>query len=601
MLKSTYAPFTIARSPVAAIFAFAFIYLLASFLTQNNYFLLIMTLVLLWAAMGVSWNIFSGYSGLLSFGHAAFFGLGAYTVALLFHDYRISPAIGIFVAGAVGGLAGILVGLPTFRLRGVYFSLAMLAYPLALLYVFEWLGYQEVALPMIRENGWRYLQFDNPRAYIVIAMALLVAALLVQLRIGRSRFGHILLAIKQNELAAQASGINPFRWKIMALAVSGVLAGMVGGLYAVVLVIVTPHSVFGMLVSAQALIFTMFGGVGWLAGPVVGALILLPLSELFTSTIGKALPGIQGVVYGIAIILVVTMAPEGLIPALMRRLRGRERPARPAEHGAATPGVQASSPAASLADLAPSDDDIILRVQGLSKNFGGLQAVQDVSFEVRRNEILGIIGPNGAGKTTMFNLLNGILPASRGSVLFESKELVGLPPYQVCGLGVGRTFQVVRAFSRMSVLENVMVGALASQKDEVKAHQIALESLAMVGLQEHADSLAGALPAVQLRLMEIARALATRPRLLLLDEVLAGLGGTEIDLVVDVVASLRKAGITIVIIEHTMHAMVKLADRLLVLNHGRVLHIGDPQTITSHPDVIEAYLGKKWANHAANH
>ncbi|NYT22420.1 branched-chain amino acid ABC transporter ATP-binding protein/permease [Alcaligenaceae bacterium] len=591
-------PYTIAKSPVAAILVSALLYLLASLLTQNSYFLLVMTLVPLWATVGVSWNIFSGYSGLLSFGHAAFFGLGAYTVALLFTHYGISPMIGIVAAGAVGGLAGLLVGLPTFRLRGVYFSLAMLAYPLALLYVFEWLGHQEVALPMIREGGWRYLQFENPRMHMLIAMALLVLALFVQLRIGRSRFGHILLAIKQNELAAEASGINPFRWKLLALAVSGAIAGIVGGLYAVVLVIVTPHSVFGMLVSAQALIFTMFGGVGWLAGPVIGALVLLPLSEMFTATVGKTLPGIQGVVYGVALIIVITMAPEGLIPWIMRKLR-RTTDATPASPPAPAPAATDGTGRFPATHAGPMGD-IILRVRGLSKNFGGLQAVQDVAFEVRRNEILGIIGPNGAGKTTMFNLLNGILRPSRGSVMFESRELVGLRPFEVCALGVGRTFQVVRAFSRMSVLDNVKVGALASETDEAKAHQVALEALRLVGMQAHADSVAGALPAVQLRLMEIARALATRPTLLLLDEVLAGLGGSEIDQVVDVVASLRRAGITIVIIEHTMHAMVRLADRLLVLDHGKVLHIGEPQAVTSHPDVIEAYLGKKWANHVAN-
>lgn len=591
-------PYTIAKSPVAAILVSALLYLLASLLTQNSYFLLVMTLVPLWATVGVSWNIFSGYSGLLSFGHAAFFGLGAYTVALLFTHYGISPMIGIVAAGAVGGLAGLLVGLPTFRLRGVYFSLAMLAYPLALLYVFEWLGHQEVALPMIREDGWRYLQFENPRMHMLIAMALLVLALFVQLRIGRSRFGHILLAIKQNELAAEASGINPFRWKLLALAVSGAIAGIVGGLYAVVLVIVTPHSVFGMLVSAQALIFTMFGGVGWLAGPVIGALVLLPLSEMFTATVGKTLPGIQGVVYGVALIIVITLAPEGLIPWIMRKLR-RTADATPASPPAAAPAATDGTGRSPVTHAGPMGD-IILRVSGLSKNFGGLQAVQDVAFEVRRNEILGIIGPNGAGKTTMFNLLNGILRPTRGSVMFESRELVGLRPFEVCALGVGRTFQVVRAFSRMSVLDNVKVGALASETDEAKAHQVALEALRLVGMQTHADSVAGALPAVQLRLMEIARALATRPTLLLLDEVLAGLGGSEIDQVVDVVASLRRAGITIVIIEHTMHAMVRLADRLLVLDHGKVLHIGEPQAVTSHPDVIEAYLGKKWANHVAN-
>ena len=209
--------------------ALAAAYLLMAWAISNSYVLLIMALLPIWALVGVSWNIFSGYSGLLSFGHAAFFGLGAYTVAVLFVKADITPWLGLPLAGLVGAMAGLLIGAVTFRLRGVYFSLAMLAYPLSLLYLFEWMGLQEIALPMKRENPLAYMQFDSPRAYIFIGIALLVAAVLTDLRLGRSRFGLSLLAIKQNELAAQAAGINPFRWKLVALVLSGAMAAMAGG------------------------------------------------------------------------------------------------------------------------------------------------------------------------------------------------------------------------------------------------------------------------------------------------------------------------------------------------------------------------------------
>jgi len=574
------------------------LYLLAAALTSNSYFLLIMTLVPIWATVGVSWNIFSGYSGLLSFGHAAFFGIGAYTVAVLFAQYGISPWLGIPLAGVAGGAAGLLIGLPTFRLRGVYFSLAMLAYPLAMLYVFEWLGLQEIALPLMRENPAAYMQFRDYRIYIALAVALLLTALAINLAIARSRFGLTLLAIKQNELAAEAAGIDPFRWKLRALVISGAFAGVAGGLYAVVLVVVTPHSVFGMLVSAQALIFTMFGGVGWIAGPVVGALVLLPLGELFTATLGASLPGIQGVIYGCAIILVVLMAPEGVMPWLASRMGGKAAPM-PSASSPSTAMHAAPAAPGPLPAFGPAGDDLLV-VRGLSRRFGGLQAVQDVTFTVRRHEILGIIGPNGAGKTTMFNLLNGIIEPSSGSVMFEGRELTGLRPWQVCRLGVGRTFQVVRAFSRLTVLENVKIGALTSEPNGALAQQRALDALALTGMSAQADALAANLPAVQLRLMEVARALASRPRLLLLDEVLAGLGKAEVDRVFQVLVDIKNAGITIVIIEHTMHAMVRLADRLLVLDQGKVLYVGQPEAVTSDPTVIEAYLGKKWARHVEN-
>ena len=591
------------RRPLGLTLGLAALYLGVAAMVGNPYILLIMTLVPIWATVGVSWNVFSGYSGLLSFGHAAFFGLGAYTVAVAFAKFGISPWIGIVAAGGVGALAGAVVGIPTFRLRGVYFSLAMLAYPLALLYVFEWLGLQEVALPLKREGAALFMQFSDQRVYVLIAIAMLVAALMVNLWITRSRFGLSLLAIKQNELAAEAAGINPFQWKLQALVVSGGIAGVAGGLYAVVLVIVTPHSVFGMLVSAQALIFAMFGGVGRVAGPVLGALLLLPLGELLNATLGTRLPGIQGVVYGAAIILTVLLAPEGILQRIadgwhaVRLGRGKTGPLAATRAPVAPIPVTADRPTNRARS---SSGDVILQVRGLSKNFGGLQAVQDVDFDVYQGEILGIIGPNGAGKTTMFNLLNGIIEPSSGSIMFESNELRGRKPYEVCRAGIGRTFQVVRPFARLSVLENVVIGAFSSVPSDPLAYERAFEALRQVKLDLFADSMAGSLPAVQLRLMEVARALASEPRLLLLDEVLAGLGGGEIEQVVQVLTEIRAAGTTIVIIEHTMHAMVRLADRLLVLNHGKVLQIGEPATVTSDPVVIEAYLGKKWVAHAAH-
>ena len=592
----------------------AALYLGLAAVIGNPYILLIMTLVPIWATVGVSWNIFSGYSGLLSFGHAAFFGLGAYTVAVAFAKFGLSPWIGIALAAGVGALAGAMVGVPTFRLRGVYFSLAMLAYPLALLYVFEWLGLQEVALPLKREGAAFYMQFADQRVYVLIAVVMLVAALLVNLWIARSRFGLSLLAIKQNELAAEAAGINPFRWKLLALVLSAAIAAVAGGLYAVVLVIVTPHSVFGMLVSAQALIFTMFGGVGLVAGPVLGALILLPLGELLNATLGSRLPGIQGVIYGAAIILIVLLTPGGILPWIARwwneRKVARTRRSGVSEahgSGADRPAPTASLPATSHATSNPPMQrvhkragEVILQVQGLSKSFGGLQAVQAVSFEVQRGEILGIIGPNGAGKTTLFNLLNGFIEPSSGSVSFQGAELLGRKPFEICRAGIGRTFQVVRPFARLSVLENVVIGAFSSVPQDPLAYDRALGALRQVGLERFAYAMAGSLPAVHLRLMEVARALASKPQLLLLDEVLAGLGGGEIEQVVQVLMGIRDAGTTIVIIEHTMHAMVRLADRLLVLDHGKVLQIGEPAKVTSDPSVIEAYLGKKWVAHAAH-
>jgi ABC-type branched-subunit amino acid transport system ATPase component/ABC-type branched-subunit amino acid transport system permease subunit len=581
------------KRTVSIIAAGVVLYLGATWLISDRYYQLMFTIIPIWATVGVAWNIFSGYSGLMSFGHAAFFGIGAYTVALLLVSLGISPWFGIVAAGCAGAVSGVVIGLPTFRLRGHYFALAMLAYPLALLYVFEWLGYQEVALPMRRDAPAAYMQFADQRVYVLLAVVLLVVALAVNVAVARSRFGLSLLAIKQNEPAAMGAGINPRAWKLRAIALSGALTAMAGGLYAVVLLIVTPPSVFGMLASAQPLIVTLFGGIATVAGPVLGALILVPLGETLHAELGNRLPGIQGVVYGAAIIAVVLMAPEGILPRLAKRW-GRNRSAA----GGAPLALDAAPYVRPAALPAVSEAKLLLEVSGVSVRFGGLQALQNVAFPVRAGEILGIIGPNGAGKTTLFNALNGFISTASGSVKFEGRELAGEPPFEVCRAGVGRTFQVVRPFARLTLLHNVVVGAFPVEADDAQAYARAREAIRRVGLAGREGWIASTLTTVELRLMELARALAARPRLLLLDEILAGLGSTEIEHVLKVIDGVRREGVTVAIIEHTMHAMVRLADRLLVLDHGVVLAEGEPHAVTSNPAVIEAYLGKRWVARA---
>jgi ABC-type branched-subunit amino acid transport system ATPase component/ABC-type branched-subunit amino acid transport system permease subunit len=553
------------------ILGFGAVYGALALFVDNSYYQLIMTVVLVWAVMGLAWNLLSGYSGLISFGHAAFFGLGAYFTVLAQIHWNVSPWIGIPLAGLLGGIAGLIVGVPTFRLRGHYFALAMLAYPLALLYVFEWLGYQEVAVPMRRDAPTAFMQFhDGPeylgdgRVYVLIALALTLGAMCLTRRIETSRFGMSLLAIKQDETAAEAAGIPTLRWKLRAIALSGAMAAAIGGFYAVVQLIVTPLSVFGMIVSAQALIVAMFGGVGTVWGPVIGALTLVPLSAYLDARFAEVLPGIQGVIYGVAIIAVITLAPDGVFWRvrdwwLRRHPEATSHEAVGGSHAAA----EAVDDAAAQFTVSRNAGGHILEVRNLTKRFGGLTAVNDVTLDVRRGEILGIIGPNGAGKTTLFNLLNGFIRPDRGEVLVNGEDVVGRAPNEICMRGVGRTFQVVKPFRRMSIADNVVIGAY-----------------------------------VRTRTDEEARALAGKPQLLLLDEIFAGLTSGEVQELMDVIRRLARLGITIVIIEHTMQAMVQLVDRFLVLDHGAVLRTGSPEEITKDPQVIEAYLGKKWLAHA---
>jgi ABC-type branched-subunit amino acid transport system ATPase component/ABC-type branched-subunit amino acid transport system permease subunit len=565
------------------------VYLVVAMFVTNSYYQLILTLVPVWALFGVSWNILSGYGGQLSFGHASFFGIGAYTVTLAVIYWGLSPWLGIPLGMLIGGLAAIAIGFPTFRLRGHYFALSMLAYPLAILYVMQYLGFQEVSMPMHRENGLRFMEFSEPRIYTLLAVLLLVGGVVVSLIIENSRFGLALLAIRQNELAAEAAGINARLWKMRSLVVSGMMGAAAGGFYARVLLVVTPDSVFGMLVSAQAVVVTLFGGVASVWGPVIGAAILVPLAETLQAELGTYLPGIQGVVYGIAIIAIMLLSPDGLFWTVRDRWFRREAPQSiPAVEPDPVP-LPAFKRRASTGVAGP-----LLQVEGLSRAFGGLRAVSEVSFSVTAGEILGIIGPNGAGKTTLFNVLNGVLTADEGGARLDGQPMLGKKTFEVCRMGVGRTFQVVRSFPRLPVLDNVIVGAYGAGLSDREAIAQAVRALHQVGLHDRSGVAAGQLTNKQLRLMELARALAGNPRLLLLDETLAGLGREECDDVLGVLARVREQGMTICIIEHTMHAMMRLADRFVVLDHGRVLATGLPRVVVEDTSVIEAYLGKKW-------
>ena len=562
--------------------------LVLTFLIDERYHHRVLTLVFLWATMGLAWNIISGYAGQISFGHQVFFGIGAYVTVLLVVKAGLTPWIGMGVAVAAAVLAAVLIGLPTFRLAGIYFGLATLAYPLIFRIVMDWLGYQEVAIPMKRDHpGW-FMQFTEPRSFDLLALGVLGATLVLSRVIETSRLGYRLRAIRENEQAAEAMGVNAFRGKMAAYMLSATPAAVAGAVYIhAILFIVTPDAVFGLLVISQTLVVCMVGGTGTLWGPLIGAALMVPVSEILDSTVGDRLPGIQGVVYGAALVVITLYAPEGLYWRVRNALRAR------ADRAAAVGRPPILAPADG-AGAPPAAGPVLLEVRGVSKAFLGLQALSEVSFEVREREILGVIGPNGAGKTTLFNVLNGFLVPEAGEVRLLGQAVTGLRPSECCRRGMGRTFQVVRTFPRFTVLENVMVGGFVRERSVSRVRELALAALAQVGMAERADALPGGLTTLELRLMELARCLATAPRVVLLDEPLAGLSADGVDVMIAMIRRVRTAGITVVIIEHTMQALLRLADRLVVLDQGRRLAEGPPGEVTRQPAVIEAYLGKRW-------
>jgi branched-chain amino acid transport system permease protein len=550
----------------------------------------VITLVLIYAAIGLGWNVLGGLAGQSSFGHALFVGIGAYTVALLQKFFGLTPLVGMWVGIVIAVLVAVLIGLPTFRLSGVYFSLATLAFPLIMLPLFSWLGFQEVSIPYRPDDGELYLQFSDPRWLNICALALVLIAGGITVLIMRSRFGAALAAIREEPVAAAAAGINVRLRKLQAYAVSAAITAAAGALYASVLLVVTPDAVFGLLVSVQALIIPLVGGRGTLWGPILGSILLVTLSEQLNAWFGATIPGVNGLMFGVALVLVVALARDGLIWRIRDMIAKRRRtppPSAPEDSGIVATGFAAN------ADL-PARNAVLLEVSGARKAFRGNRVLSDVSFNVHAGEIVGVIGPNGAGKTTLLNIINGLVPADAGAVRLLGEDLIGRPPHTVASRGAGRTFQVARLLSRSTVLENVAISTLRFA-DSASRARTALER---VGLGSQSDRLASDLDIGQVRRLELARAMAGAPSLLLVDEILAGLSTDQTTAILRLLREIAATGVGVVIIEHTIGPLAELSDRLVMLDAGTVVIDGVPREVLADSRVIEAYLGRKWAKRA---
>lgn len=553
----------------------------------------IVTLALLYAAYASAWNIVAGFAGQFSFGHAAFFGIGSYAATLLSANYGMPPLFGLWFGVLLAAAAAAVIGGITLKLRGLYLGLVTAVFPIVFSVVATYWGLQEVPVPFHPDAGVAFFSPGNPR---VLSGCALVATLLVggiSVALMRSRFGLFFAALRADQDAAEASGVGTTRTKIVALVLSAALSAMVGGLYASVALVVTPVDVFGVQMSVKPVLFSVFGGLGTLAGPIVGAVILVPLSEMLTANFGATLPGVSGLIYGGALLLVITLFPAGLVPVLRDAFASRVRRQRAVEpQDEVVCGIQENT-----VSLRPRPAaEAILAVTGVHKAFGGTRVLQDVSLELRRGEILGVIGPNGAGKTTLFNVINGFLRPDAGAITLLGRNVTNAGPSTIAHAGLGRTFQTVRVFSGMSTLDNVLVAALTRHAVRLEALATASRALEEVGLTARAAAPAQTLSTGELRRLELARAMATAGAdgVLMLDEFLGGL--TQADGAV-LLASLRRwraEGGSVLAIEHTMRAMAGFVDRFVVLNFGEVIAEGPPEEIWRNRAVVVAYLGEKW-------
>jgi branched-chain amino acid transport system permease protein len=546
----------------------------------------ILYLVLHWAVLAVSWNILSGYSGYFSFGHGAFFGIGMYATAVLAGKLNWPFLATLPFAALVPALIGLFIGFVVFRVkavRGELFALLTLAVTFVVATIIlntpidggPGVYLNAVAIPHLAPS-------PSSSIYLMI-LAAAVATLLIAYRVYASRLGIGLFAIHDDEDVAEVMGVPTFRYKLVAFAISCALAGLAGGIHALFVSYVTAGETFNITVPLTVVLMSVLGGTRHWAGPAIGAAAITGLLYLFTAG-DHAVAGRAAV--GVVLVLVILFMPEGILGQLLKR--------KPAKAAVPEPSISAQPerPIASVRPLASAAP--LLEVRGLSKAFKGVQALDKVSLQVRQGEILGLLGPNGSGKSTFINVVSGHYPLTDGEIVFDGKDLTGVPAHRMAHAGIARTYQIPRPFAHMTVLQNVSMvamfgGATLSQQDATRE---AWKWLEFTGLQAKANALPDDLNLHQRKFLELARALAARPRLVLLDEVLSGLTPGEINEAIELIRRIRDQGSTIVFVEHVMRAVMALTDRIVVLNHGKLIAQGQASEVMKNAEVVSAYLGK---------
>jgi ABC-type branched-subunit amino acid transport system ATPase component/ABC-type branched-subunit amino acid transport system permease subunit len=563
------------------------------------------------AVLGV--NLVMGYAGQISLGHAGFAAIGAYATALLVGSYDLSFWLALALGGFLAAGFGYLLGVPALRLGPLYVSMVTFGFGLVVVIILQnWYelanGPNGMVVPPPELFGYELF----PRQFHVPIVLIAAGLFLLARNIVDSRHGRAFIAIRENELAARGMGINIAHYKTVAFAVGAFYAGISGGLFAGLAQFVNPDA-FVFPVSILYVTMGILGGIGSLAGAALGGLMLTVLPELL-----RGAAEYKDFLTGLLLLVLLIFLPKGVVGVLQKSFGSLLR----ARAGATLSAVSVELPGGLRGQVGGTDltanppceeprataaSDPLLKVEGVGISFGGLRALQDISLQLGANEILGVIGPNGAGKTTLFNVISGMAMPDQGRIMFAGQNIIRMPAHARTRLGMARTFQNLALFSDMSVIDNVRVGAhvrlnsrllsaglrIRSERvEELRSLCDAAGLLDFVGLLPYAEQPAHGLAFGHQRLLEVARALASRPRLLLLDEPAAGLNSAELESLVLLIRRIRETyALSVLLIGHTMRLVMGLSDRIIVLDHGVQLAEGSPREIQSDARVIAAYLG----------
>ena len=538
-------------------------------------------LMFFWIALATSWTILSGFSGYVSFGHGTFYGVGIYTVATLAPYVPLSVAI--LAAGLAAAASALLIGAVTFRvkhMRGELFALLTLASTFVLATIV--LNTPIDGGPGVSISATLPKIYDSPMSSIyLMGVAIGLGSMAVAYVVQTSKLGRGLFAISDDEDVAEVQGVPTYGYKLAAFGISACLAGIAGGIHGLFVSYVTVSETFSLTIPLYVLLMSVLGGARHWAGPMIGALLVASPTYLFVS--GDFALLVKAAI-GSALVIATLVMPGGVLGFFRRAPRAVAPP------DTVEPVVVATS---RLDGVPRVTGGTLLRCEGVQLSFAGLRALDGVDLEVREGEILGLVGPNGSGKSTLINVISGFYEPDGGRVLLDGRDVAHVGGHRMAHLGVARTYQIPRPFARQTVLENVALAAMfgAAARDRAAARAEARNWLSFVGLSSRADVLPSALNLHQRKFLELARALAARPRLIMLDEVLAGLTPREITSAIALVERIRDQGATIIFVEHNMRAVLALSDRLVVLNQGRKIGDGPPHRVLGEPQVVAAYLG----------